>query len=105
MNAVSGEYAGMDYSRLIGRARFASIAILIALGLFIATLVGELGEIVGVIDMLAYELDTVAVVYAAVLLAGSAAYFLSVIAVCTWIHRAHASLREAGREDLEFTPG
>jgi hypothetical protein len=90
--------------RLQGRTKIASALIwaVIATGVLMAG--GEVLEAFGYADTVEGEapLDlAVGVSYVLFLLA----LLGSVVAVAMWIHRAHANLREAGVDGLEFTPG
>lgn len=93
-----------DFDGLTSRAQVARYAALAVLGSTALTALGELGELAGVIDLQAIENGPLEWLYVAVLLGGTLAYLISVVAICLWIYRAHANLREAGRE-IEYSPG
>ncbi|MEM6858248.1 MAG: DUF4328 domain-containing protein [Pseudomonadota bacterium] len=93
-----------DFEALASRAISARNSALGVLALFSLTLLGEIGELSGFINLEQIELGPVEWAYLIVLLAGTGAFILSVIAICMWIYRAHANLREAGR-DVEYSPG
>ena len=106
MNTAMGSaVVGTDFGRLRSRAQFAKTTTLVTIALFAITLLGQIGELVGVIKFDAPELSPLTWVYGIASLASIAAFLASAIAICMWIYRAHSSLREAGREDLEFSPG
>ncbi|MEL7190012.1 MAG: DUF4328 domain-containing protein [Pseudomonadota bacterium] len=95
----------VDFDLLASRAKFARLTTLIAIGFFALTLLGELGELAGLINLEAIELGPIELIYSIVLLGNTASFLLSVVAISMWIHRAHSTLREAGRHDLQYTPG
>ena len=106
MNADGAQgFIGADFDRLLSRASFAKTTILIAIAFFAVVMVGEFGELFGFIDLNAAELDTTAMFYAFALIGLALGFLISVIGVGMWIYRAHATLRETGREDLEYSPG
>jgi len=106
MNTAMGSaVAGTDFGRLKSRAQFAKTATLVTIALFAVVLLGQIGELVGVINLDVLELSPLAWIYAIASLASIAAFIVSAIAISMWIYRAHSSLREAGREDLQFSPG
>ena len=79
--------------------------IIAAIVTFSLTFVGEVLELIGVIDLAALDPDPLTLAYTFVLLAHTAIFFVSVVAVSMWIYRAHANLHESGIEDLNFSPG
>ncbi|MBI1404164.1 MAG: DUF4328 domain-containing protein [Porphyrobacter sp.] len=95
--------AGM--ATLMQRERIASFAIYGVIAVFAMTLLGEVLELAGTIDLLNRPEEPLALVYTGLLLANFVIFSASVIAVAMWIHRAHANLHEAGFEPLNFTPG
>ncbi|MEO1729966.1 MAG: DUF4328 domain-containing protein [Pseudomonadota bacterium] len=106
MNADGAQgFIGADFDRLLSRASFAKTTILIAIAFFAMVMVGEFGELFGFIDVNSAELDTTVMIYAFVLIGFGVGFLISAIGVCMWIYRAHATLRETGREDLEYSPG
>jgi len=87
-------------------ARTRAVAILVWLVVVAAALagVGQVLELQGTLDFVAGTgplIDAFALVYVAY----SVLFIASVVAVCMWIHRAHANLHEAGVDGLEYTPG
>ena len=92
-------------STLVQRARVAGFAIYATIAIFALTLVGELLEVAGLIDLAAPEGDPLALSYTVVLVANFVIFIGSVVAVSMWIHRAHANLHESGMVVLNFTPG
>ena len=93
-----------EIQTLLGRAKVASWIIIAAIGTFALTLIGEVLEFAGVIDLMAYELSPLEMVYGIILIANTAVFIASVVAVCIWLHRAHTNLRDYGYE-VEYTPG
>lgn len=90
---------------LMQRERIAAFSIYAVILIYALTVVGELLELGGGVDINSPDPDPLTMAYLAVLLANFAAFIGSVIAVAMWIHRAHANLHEAGYEPLTFTPG
>ena len=100
--ASSGN-AGID--TLVSRADIATKVIIATLALFVMTLLGELLELAGVLDLEAITLDTPAMIYVFISIGSGLAFLVSVIFVAMWIYRAHANLHEAGIDGLSYTPG
>lgn len=94
-----------NLATLTGRAQVVNYVVLAALAIFGLTLVGEVLELAGVIDLMAYEVGPLEAAYGVLLLLHSVIFIISVIVVSMWIHRAHANLHDYGFEGLEFTPG
>ena len=94
-----------NLATLTGRAQVVNYVVLAALAIFGLTLIGELLELAGVIDLMAYEVGPLEAAYGVLLLLHTVIFIISVIVVCMWIHRAHANLHDYGFEGLEFTPG
>lgn len=90
---------------LQSRAKFAEYAIYAALLFFMLTLVGEVLELTGVINLMSYQTSTLTDVYTIILIGTLPAFIISVIAICMWIYRAHANLHESGIEGLNTSPG
>ncbi|MEM6475575.1 MAG: DUF4328 domain-containing protein [Pseudomonadota bacterium] len=90
---------------LVSRAKFAEYSIYAVVPFFVAVMIGEALEIVGVIDLRAFELDLLAELYSLVLIGTLPFYIFSVITIAMWIHRAHKNLHDQGVEGLEYTPG
>ena len=85
------------------RTTLARIFIFLFFGGFGLTLLTELGELAGVVDLQVPSPLTLAV--ALINLAGSLIYIASVVFISMWIYRAHANLFVAGIDGLEYTPG
>lgn len=100
---VDGVASGV--SVLMQRARIAVFAMYAVMAIFVVTMVGEMLELVGVIDLFMAPDDPLAIIYTGTLLVNFVIYVGSVIAVGMWIHRAHANLHEAYIPGLEFSPG
>ena len=98
----------MTYSdglvRLGGRARLAKGALWLFVAVAALTVVAELLEVAGTVDI-EYDTSALALSVALVYMLYSLAFFACVVLVAMWIHRAHANLQEAGTTGLEFTPG
>lgn len=92
-------------STLTQRARIAVFAMYAIMAIFALTMVGEMLELAGVIDLVMAPDDSLATVYTGILLINFVIYVGSVIAVGMWIYRAHANLHQAGIPGLEFSPG
>lgn len=90
---------------LQNRAKFAEYSIYAALVLFGLTLIGEVLEFVGVIDIFLNEPADLISAYSIILIANLPVFLISAIAISMWLYRAHANLHEAGIEGLEYTPG
>lgn len=87
------------------RATIAELTIYAAIAVFFLILVGEVLELVGVIDLIAYDPPALVDAYTVILIANLPIFLISAIAISFWLHRAHANLHEAGIEGLEYTPG
>jgi len=87
------------------RARYAEYAIFGVIILAGLMFLGEMGELAGLIDINAVVPDALTTAYIFVGLGFFVAYLISVVVICFWLYRAHANLRAAGHEDLQFTPG
>ncbi|MAY20239.1 MAG: hypothetical protein CL955_06440 [Erythrobacteraceae bacterium] len=94
-----------ELTSLANRAQAVNYVLLGALGIFGLTLIGEVLELVGVIDLAAYEVGPLEALYGVLLILHTIIFIVSVIVVCMWIYRAHANLRDYGIEGLEFSPG
>lgn len=94
-----------NLATLTGRAQVVNYVVLAALAIFGLTLIGEVLELAGVIDLMAYEVGPLETAYGVLLLLHTVIFIISVIVVSMWIHRAHANLHDYGFEGLEFTPG
>lgn len=81
---------------------FAMYAVMVISAL---TVVFEVMEIAGIVDLVQEPDTPMALVYIAVLLINFVIYIGAVIAVAMWIHRGHRNLHEAGIPDLKFSPG
>ncbi len=90
---------------LAARKQRAVIALYIYLAATAVFCLGEILELAGVIDMNALQLSTLTTIFAFLYVAQLPVVIGCIVIVAMWIHRAHASLLEAGHSDLEFTPG
>jgi len=93
---------GLDI--LDGRTRAVKITLFIYIATSIGLIVGKLGEVGGLISLRNSEMDTLAMVFGVVYLSCIAMLVVSIIVVGMWIYRAHANLRAARIEGLEFAP-
>lgn len=85
------------------RAGFVQIAIYAFLAFSAANILTSLGTVTGAVDLETPSLLTGAVGFALIFYA--VAMVASIIVVAMWIYRAHANLRAAGIDGLEFSPG
>jgi hypothetical protein len=85
------------------RAKLAAAALWLFIAISVSAGTGELLEAAGPVN---FDTDAGALVMTIALsyIAYFAAFVLSVVMVSRWIYRAHANLRDAGIEGLEFTP-
>lgn len=89
---------------LASRARLATISTWAVIVLTAMLMTLELSQAGGAIDPL-YMSDGTALAFVAIGAGYTIAFILSVVFVAMWIHRAHANLRAANLDGLEFTPG
>lgn len=89
---------------LASRTRVVTIALRAFIVLGVVSTASEFAEAAGILNAETGE-DSLSLTVALVYLAYAVALIASVIFVGMWIHRAHANLRAAGIEGLEFTPG
>lgn len=86
-------------TRIVRMAIFAYIAISLAEMLVVSA------ELMGTIDTDAVNLAPLAWAGSLVYLLFAVVMIATIVLVAMWIYRAHANLRAAGIEDLQFTPG
>ena len=88
---------------LEGRAKLARIVLWTFVAIGILTAGSEALEAAGLVDI---TLDTnpLTMIVGLIYIAFAVVFIASVVIVALWIHRAHANLRDAGMDDLEFTP-
>lgn len=79
-----------ELTSLANRAQAVNYVLLAALGIFGLTLIGEVLELVGVIDLMAYDIGPLEALYGVLLIVHTVIFIVSVIVVCMWIYRAHA---------------
>ena len=91
-------------AKLESRARLAVIVLWIFVVVSALTAGAEAMEATGTVD-LALDSGPLVLAIGLVYLAYTAVFVVSIVLVAMWIHRAHANLREAGVDGLEFTPG
>lgn len=89
---------------LEGRARLAKAALWAFVAVAVMTGVGEVLEATAIIDTTT-GVDGLTLAVALTYIGFSAVFLICVVLVARWIHRAHANLRDAGVDGLEFTPG
>lgn len=94
-----------ELTSLANRAQIANYVLLASLGIFGLTMIGEVLELMGLIDLMAYDVGPLEAIYGIILLLNVVIFIASVIVVCLWIYRAHANLRDYGFEGLEYSPG
>jgi hypothetical protein len=92
-------------STLTQRARIAVFAMYAIIAIFALTIVGEVLELAGIIDLIGAPDDPLVLAYTGILLTNFVIYVAAVILVAMWIYRAHANLHEAGITGLQFSPG
>lgn len=86
------------------RTTLARIAIWAVIGFSVVSMIGELLEAAGAIDI-EYGSPVVATILGFAYLGEGVAFLVSAIIVGMWIYRAHANLFAFGLDDLEFSPG
>ena len=91
-------------AKLQSRARLATAMLWAFVAIAAISGFGEVLEATGTINV-AVDASPLALAIGLAYLAFSLVFLASVIAVAMWIHRAHANLRDAGADGLEFTPG
>jgi hypothetical protein len=91
-------------AKLEARARLATIVLWAFAAVSVLTMGVEMLEATGTLDM-AVDLGPLALAAMLIYLAFTLLFVASVVVVALWIHRAHANLRDAGVDGLEFTPG
>ena len=89
---------------LESRARSAKAALWAFVAVAVLTGVGEVLEAMGIIDT-AVGVDPLTLAVGFTYLGFTAVFLVCVVLVGRWIYRAHANLRDAGIDGLEFTPG
>ncbi len=87
------------------REKIAVLAMYATMAIFALQAMGEVLELVGVIDLAYFTEDPLTLFYVLILYLGMFIYFGSAILVAMWIHRAHANLHAAGFAGLTFSPG
>jgi hypothetical protein len=101
--AVLAIQDGLDV--LDRRARLATWVVWAFVVVAAGATVGHVLEVVGTIDTDAAALDDLGTVFGLIYILEFLTLLLSVYFVSMWMHRAHANLRDAGLDGLEFTPG
>ena len=91
-------------AKLEGRAKLARIVLWTFMAVGVLTAGSELLEASGRVDIEA-DTDPLASTVLLIYLAFTLVFFVSVVIVALWIYRAHANLRDAGMDGLEYTPG
>ncbi|HYD25143.1 MAG TPA: DUF4328 domain-containing protein [Croceibacterium sp.] len=91
-------------AKLAARTRMVVIALWSVIALELATILGQLAEAAGMVD-LDEGMDGLTMIVAFSYMAYAVAMLICVLLVCLWLHRAHANLHEAGVGGLEYTPG
>jgi hypothetical protein len=88
------------------RTRYVRMALLAYIAISLADVAVVLGEMTGAVDIeAAGDLDPAASLAALVHLLFVIAMLGAIVIVAMWIHRAHANLRDAGIDGLEYSPG
>lgn len=85
------------------RTRIVRLAIIAYIVISLAEAAVAYGEMAGAVNL--ESSDVVGVVAGIVYLLFAAVMIGSIVLVAMWIYRAHANLRAAGMDGLEFTPG
>jgi hypothetical protein len=101
--AVMALHEGLDV--LDKRARLATWAALVFVAVAAGSTLGEVLEVLHMIDTNAAELDGISTVFGLLTVLEFVTLLVSIYFVSMWLHRAHANLRDAGLDGLEFTPG
>lgn len=86
------------------RARLVVLVLLVFIITSFLTVLAALAEASGMIDLERDELDFAAILAVLSYIFYLVAFITSVVLVSMWIYRAHANLRAAGIEGLEYSP-
>src|SRR5687767_1529604 len=89
---------------LENRAKLATAVLWAFVAVAVMTGFGEVLEATGTINI-AVDAGPLALAIGLAYMAFTLVFVASVVVVAMWIHRAHANLRDAGTDGLEFTPG
>jgi hypothetical protein len=91
-------------AKLESRARLATAVLWAFVAVGALTAFSEVLEATGTLNI-AVDTGPLALAVGLVYMAFTLVFVVSVIVVAMWLHRAHANLRDAGLDGLEFSPG
>ena len=98
----------MEYDQgiaaLQSRAKLAIVGSWAVIATLVAFSAFEAAEALGIVTTFTMS-ESMLLAFGVVGIVQTLAYFVSVVLVAMWIHRAHANLHDRGYEGLEFTPG
>src|SRR5688500_9582042 len=91
-------------AKLESRAKLATAVLWAFVAVGALTAFSEVLEATGTLNI-AVDTGPLALAVGLVYMVFTLVFVVSVIVVAMWIHRAHANLRDAGLDGLEFSPG
>lgn len=90
---------------LDGRTRWVRNAIFAYIAVSLAVVFGQVGEIVGMVDLEHGGASPLLMFVSVAYIAFAVVFFASVVLVAMWIYRAHANVRAADAGPMENSPG